>query len=424
MKASLSVEDRPSVGSQLIQQSMEDPPARWVELSLLSVAILLSMTTWFSAAAVLPQLKSEWHLASGLGSFLTISVQLGFVFGAIVSAGLNLSDIVGPRRIFFLGSVAAAIANLVIAFSGGPAVAIAFRFLTGFSLAMVYPPGLKAISTWFKRERGTALGVMVGALTLGSALPYFLNAIALVHWQLVIFGTSVLTVIGGLIAEFVATDGPLRFPRATFDPRQAPLAFANRGVRLASLGYFGHMWELYAMWAWFFLFFTQALGFNGGVASGRAAALGTFAVIGVGAVGCLVGGVMGDRWGRTITTIVCMSCSGCCCVLIGLAAYVSVPLTLLIGLVWGFWIVADSAQFSTMVTETADQRYVGTAVTLQLAIGFTLTVLTIYLIPVISSSLSWRWAFAFLAPGPLVGVIAMMRLRRAPESALIAGGRR
>lgn len=399
------------------------PGARWAELALLSVAVLLSMSTWFSAAAVLPQLKSAWHLSGGTESLLTISVQVGFVLGAAASASLNLADVLGPRRLFCLGSIAAGVANLLVAVSGGPDAAIALRCLTGISLALVYPSGLKAMSTWFGRGRGTALGIMVGALTVGSALPYLVSAAVSVDWQWVTLVTSALTVGGGLIAEVAVRDGPMRFPDASFDPRHAPLALANRGVRLASLGYFGHNWELYGMWAWFSVFFSWVLGLHR-EGSSRLAALATFAVIGVGGIGCLVGGLMSDRLGRTLTTIVCLSASALCSVVIGSAAYVSVLLTFLIALIWGFWIVADSAQFSTMVTETADQRYVGTALTLQLAIGFALTTLTIYLIPVLSGVVSWRWAFAFLAPGPLLSVLAMMRLRRAPEAALIAGGRR
>jgi MFS family permease len=191
----------------------------------------------------------------------------------------------------------------------------------------------------------------------------------------------------------------------------------NRGVRLASLGYFGHMWELYAMWAWFLVFFREATGHP------RGAAYATFAAIGIGGLGCWVGGVLGDRWGRTRTTAASMLVSGACSLGIGLLFNASTWLLVAVGLVWGFAIVADSAQFSTMVTELADQAYVGTALALQLAVGFTLTVATIWLIPVLQDHVGWRWAFAFLAPGPALGIVAMLRLRASPEAARIAGGR-
>jgi len=232
----------------------------------------------------------------------------------------------------------------------------------------------------------------------------------------VIYATSVLTVSGGLIGGLSVAEGPFPFPRARFDPRQARLVFANRGVRLASLGYFGHMWELYAMWAWFVVFFAAVLRRHGG-GGGSEAAYATFAVIGIGAVGCWAGGVLGDRWGRAKTTAAMMIVSGLCSLQIGLLFNAPVWVVLLVGLVWGFAVVADSAQFSTIVTELADQSYVGTALTLQLALGFTLTVATIWLIPVLQHAFGWHYAFAFLAPGPALGAFAMLRLNARPEPA-------
>jgi MFS family permease len=217
-------------------------------------------------------------------------------------------------------------------------------------------------------------------------------------------------------------EGPFPFARGEFDPQQIRRVFINRGVRLASLGYFGHMWELYTMWTWFSLFFSEALGLWGNT-RGSAAAYATFAVISVGGLGCWVGGILGDRWGRTRTAALMMTSSGICSVLIGLLFGTPVWLVLLIGLVWGFSIIADSAQFSTITTELADQAYVGTAVTLQLALGFALTIVTIYLIPVLENAFGWRWAFAFLAPGPILGVLAMLHLKNLPEARGIAGGR-
>ncbi|MDP8992577.1 MAG: MFS transporter [Actinomycetota bacterium] len=390
---------------------------------MLAIAMLLAMTTWFSASAVLPQLRREWDLSSNMGSLLTISVQLGFVAGALVSATLNLADVVTPRRLMLLGALGAASANGLLVVSDGPLSALPLRFATGAFLAGVYPPALKAMATWFRKGRGMALGVMVGALTVGSALPHLINGLGGVRWRVVIMVTSVLTAVGGLVAEVLARDGPFPFPRAVFDPSQAKRVFAHRGVRLASTGYFGHMWELYAMWAWFAVFFADVLARHGAADTRRGAAYATFAVIGVGALGCWIGGLLGDRWGRTRATALAMGISGACAITIGLVRDAPTPVVLALGLLWGFWVVADSAQFSTIVIEVADQSYVGTAVTMQLAVGFTLTVLTIWLIPVFHDHLTWRWAFAFLAPGPLLGVVAMLRLMRSPEAARIAGGR-
>lgn len=381
------------------------------------------MTTWFSATAALPQLRETWRLSGSEAAWLTIAVQVGFVTGALTSAALTLSDILAPRRMILLGALGAATANAFLLLAEGPRTALPLRLATGFFLAGVYPPAMKSMATWFRAGRGTALGILVGALTLGSAAPHLINGLGGVDWRTVVVATTALTVIGGLLVVTAGAEGPWPFPRATFDPRQARLAFAERGVRLASLGYFGHMWELYAMWAWFVAFYAAVLAGHGAAAPLRGAAFATFAVIAVGAVGCWVGGVLGDRWGRTRTTALSMAISGTCALVIGHLVEAHPAIVLALGLVWGFWVVSDSAQFSTIVTEVADQRYVGTALTLQLAIGFLLTGVTIWLLPALVDRLGWGWAFAALAPGPALGVVAMLRLKAAPDVARIAGGR-
>src|SRR5215217_5401104 len=263
------------------------PTGRWRALTLLAVALVLSMTTWFSASAVIPQLRGEWNLSDSAAAWLTIAVQLGFVCGALVSSLLNLPDVVSPRHVILGGSIGAAIVNGLLEVAGGASLGIPLRFATGFFLAGVYPPALKLMSTWFRKGRGIALGILVGALTVGSATPHLVNGLGGLDWSVVIYATSALTIAGGLVAGLAVKDGPFPFPRATFDPRQAERVFANRGVRLASFGYFGHMWELYAMWAWFLVFFSVV------AASGKKKAYATGAVIGVGALGCWAGGVLG-----------------------------------------------------------------------------------------------------------------------------------
>jgi MFS family permease len=372
-------------------------------LGLLAVALVLSMSTWFSASAVLPQLRLEWELGTTAAAWLTIAVQLGFVAGALASSVANLADVHAARYVIVAGSLGAALANLGLLAADGPESAIPLRFLTGFCLAGVYPPALKLMSTWFVRGRGTALGILVGALTLGSAAPHLVNGLGGLDWQAVVGITSALTAAGGLLVLAGVHEGPYPFPPAVFDPRQVGLAFRNRAVRLASLGYFGHMWELYAAWTWFLVFAGEEL-----YADRTDAALATFAVIAAGSLGCVVGGLAGDRIGRAETTAACMVASGLCALSIG---FVPHSVALAIALVWGFAVVADSAQFSTLVTEHADQSYVGTALTLQLAVGFTLTVVTIWLVPYVADGLGWGWAFALLAAGPALGVAAMLRLR-------------
>ncbi|UTW12532.1 MFS transporter [Marinobacterium rhizophilum] len=389
-----------------------DPAGCWWGLAVLAAATLLAMTTWFSATAVVPQLVQHWSLVDGQAAWLTIAVQLGFVAGALGSALLNLADRIAPRRLMLLGALLAALANGLLLLAPDFPSAILLRAITGACLAAVYPPAMKAMATWFRFKRGTALGIMVGAITLGSAAPHLVNGLGGLEWQRVIVITSLLTLTGGLVAELLGRDGPFPFPRAPFDPRKAWQVFSDRKVLLASLGYFGHMWELYAMWAWFSVFFASTLVLHGVEDAGRWAAFGTFAVIGAGAAGCLVGGLLGDHWGRARATALAMAFSGGCALVIGFMQQAPVLLVLLVGIVWGFWVVADSAQFSTLVTEVAEQSYVGTALTLQLAIGFILTVPTIWLIPLIQQAAGWGVAFSLLALGPLAGIVAMRALQR------------
>lgn len=388
---------------------------------MLALALVMGMSTWFSASAVIPQLDEIWSLTPTTRAWLTIAVQIGFVAGALVSALLNVSDLVRARLVILIGAVGAGVANLLIVFVDGPAAGIPLRFVTGFFMAGVYPPAFKLIATWFRAGRGTALGILAGSIILGNAMPHLVNGLGGVDWRNVIVATSGLSMLGGLVALGVR-EGPFPFPRATFDPRQIGIVFANRGVRLASIGYFGHMWELFAMYAWFLVFFTEHLA-DSDVPAFPTAAIATFVVIGMGSIGSFVGGVMSDRWGRSSTTIVMLAVSGLCSLGIGLAFRRSTWLVVVIGLVWGFSVVADSAQFSAIVTEVADQSYVGTALTMQLAIGFTVTVATIWLIPIVEAAVTWRWAFAVLALGPAVGIASMARLRSLPESAQIGGGR-
>jgi MFS family permease len=403
-------------------EAVEDVGGRRRALALLAVALTLGMTTWFSASAVIPALRSTWNLADASAAWLTIAVQLGFVAGAILSSLFNLADLVSLRKVILSGAAGAALANALLLVAEGPALAIPLRFATGFFLAGVYPPAFKLMATWTREARGTALGVLAGAISVGSATPHLVNALGGLDWRVVVVVTSGLTFAGGAIAFALVREGPFPFAQAIFDPGQIGKVLGNRGVRLASLGYFGHMWELFAMWAWFVAFFAAQLEASGS-RSTSAAPLATFAVIAIGGVGCWLGGILGDRWGRTRITSLMMLLSATCALLIGLLFQGPPWIILAVGLVWGFTVIADSAQFSTMVTELADQAYVGTALTLQLALGFTLTVATIWLIPELEKAFTWRWAFAFLVPGPLLGAIAMLRLRSLPEASQIAQGR-
>lgn len=388
-----------------------DDSGRWRALVLLAVAMVLAMSTWFSASAVVPQLRVRWDLGDAAAAWLTIAVQVGFVAGAVTSAVLTLADRVRPMVVLFCGALVAATANLGLLAVDGPAGAIALRAVTGAALAAVYPPAMKGMAAWFRRDRGLALGVMVGALTLGSALPHLVNGLGGLSVEVVVVTTSALTLAGGLLALVAVPPGPYAFPLAPFRPGQVLAVLRHRPTRLATLGYVGHMWELYALWAWVVVFLGASFD-AAGVGRPAWAPLGAFAVIGIGALGCVVGGRIADRATRTRATRISLAASGTAAAVAGLTFGAPPWVTLAVTLFWGFWVVADSAQFSTIVTEVADQRFVGTALTLQLALGFALTVVTIWLVPVLESAVTWRWAFLLLVPGPVLGYLAMGRLQR------------
>ncbi|GGX58861.1 MFS transporter [Streptomyces minutiscleroticus] len=381
-------------------------------LALLAVATLLSMSVWFSASFVVPQLREMWHLTGGESSLLTIAVQLGFVVGALALAATGLADAVPGRRLMSAGALGAAAVNLLLLWAPGFAAALALRALTGACLAAVYPSAVKEVSSWFREGRGTALGVMIGALTLGSAAPQLVKASGGLGWQAVIVATSVLTTAGALVVLLVRGAGPYPFPRSAFSLRAALRAVRSRPVVLANIGYAGHMWELYAMWAWIGTFLAGLDGFAGTPDGERHAALAAFACIGVGAAGCLVGGRISDRFGRAQAALVSLALSGGAAVVLAFVRQVPLPVVLLVSAFWGFWVIADSAQFSAMVTENADPRYVGSAVSLQLAIGYVTTAATLYLVPVLAEHASWTTALLVLALGPLVGVAALVRYLR------------
>ncbi|MDQ5845065.1 MAG: MFS transporter [Acidobacteriota bacterium] len=399
------------------------PSDRWRALALLSLAELLGMSLWFSAAAVVPALQTEWQLSDSSVSWLTVAVQLGFVFGTLLSAFLNLPDVLNVRYLFALSAFAGALTNAAFgSYAHDIHFGIVLRFLTGMFLAGVYPPGMKIMATWFRRGRGMALGVLVGALTLGKASPYLVNALGSANWRQNIFFVSLLALVGGLIVLLFVRDGPYAVAAAPFNWKQAIAVFQNRGVRLASFGYFGHMWELYAMWAWIPVMIRASMLAHGD--SGLPAEAASFLVIGCGAIGCVIGGLLADKVGRTVVTSWAMGISGSCCVLIGFLFGANPFLLLLVAAIWGASVIADSAQFSACVTELGNPRYVGTALTMQTCLGFLLTSVSIELVPRFVALVGWRYGFVILAPGPFLGVLAMLRLRSLPEAAKIAQGRR
>ncbi len=385
------------------------------------------MAPWFSASAVAPVLAAAWHLGPGGTAGLTISVQLGFVAGALVSSVLTLADIWSARRLVAGAAVAAGLATIGVALSPGPAVGFGLRFLTGAALAGVYPPGMKIAAGWFREARGWAIGILVGALTLGSAAPHLVRWVVPADaWRTVLMVAAAFALLGGALVLRVPHDGPFAAPSPPFSWSAAPLLLRERAVLLANLGYLGHMWELYAMWTWMAAFVTasEVSRQRSGGDVQAVAALVTFGVVGIGAVGCWLGGKYADRRGRTLVTSAAMAVSGCCCLLVGFLF--GKPLWALVPLlaIWGISVVADSAQFSTAISELAPRQYVGTALTLQTSLGFLLTAVTISLLPVAAATIGWRWSMSVLAIGPALGVWAMQALRRRPEAERLAGGLR
>ena len=380
-------------------------------LAVVSLAELLGMTLWFSATAVTPLLVDQFQIAPSHVAWLTMAVQAGFVVGTLVSAFGNLADIFNPRTLMFIGSIAGAVANAAVVVAPGTVTVIALRFCTGAALALVYPPGMKIAAGWFKERRGFALGLLIGALTLGKATPHLLTAVFGTNWREPMLLASGLAIIGGTLVLAIVRDGPYVAATTPFDPHAVRRILASRDARLATFGYLGHMWELYAMWTWVAVFATASLAASGVADAGAAGSVAAFLAIGSGAAGCAAAGYLADRLGKARVAMWAMLASATCAALT-LAVYGGPPILLFaLVMAWGVAVVADSAQFSALVSEYAPPDHIGTALTLQTCVGFLLTMVTIELLPRLASATSWQFASLLLVPGPLLGAWAMSRLR-------------
>jgi len=393
-------------------------PARWRMLALLAAAELLGMSLWFAASAVSPLLAARWSLSTGQAGWLTTVVQAGFVCGTAAAALLNLADVLPSRALFAASALLGAAANAALLWAPGYRTALACRFLTGLFLAGVYPPAMKMVSTWFRARRGLAIGTVVGALTVGKATPYLVHALPGAGVAPVVLAASAGAVVAGLLVAWGYRDGPYPFPPRPFSWRLAAEVVRERRFRLATGGYLGHMFELYSFWVWIPAFLAASVAARAGAAasspagSQAAVSIAAFGSIAVGGIGCVWGGLYADRAGRERLVTIALAASGACSLLIG--ALFGAPLAAVAALawVWGFFVVADSAQFSALVTESVPPHAVGTALTVQTSAGFLLTMASIQLVPPIAAALGWRWAFPVLALGPACGIAAIRRLAR------------
>ena len=396
---------------------------RWFVLVITGTALVLSLTTWYSATAIIPELTALMSLSMSQATWFTNSVQIGFVISAVIISLFSLLDVYKSSTIMAVSACVAGIANAILIFEPGVVLSLLSRLLTGMALAGIYPTVIKFIATWFKKGRGFAMGIMLSALTLGSALPHLIRAVGVqFDWKWVISMSSLACLLAATLFAFVLHDGPHQFSKTKADVYQFGRIIRDRPVMLANIGYFGHMWELYAMWGWFFAYAIAAK--STGLALENAALL-TFLVIAAGAPGCVFGGWLADQLGRCRATAMLMIVSGISALLIGLFFNGPSWLFIAIALIWGFTAVADSAQFSAAVTELSDQTMVGSTLAFQMGIGFAITIFVIWLLPIIAENTgSWRWCFVILAPGPFLGASSMLLLRREARSLLLADGRR
>ena len=413
----------------MITAAALEPTGRWSQLAALSAAVLLVLGTWFSGSAVSASLRQEWGIdAIGVAS-LTVAVQLGFAAGALALAALGVPDVLPARWLIAVGAVVATLANAGFALLATDLVsALPFRFLTGVGIAAVYPVAMKVLSGWFRAGRGLAVGTLTGAITIGSALPHLLRAggsAFQADWQAVVLVASIGSGIGALIAALAVTDGPFTVPAARFSPAVARAALREPSVRLANFGYLGHMWELFAMWSWLPIFLATSLAATGS-ADAAGASLIAFLVVATGAVGCVAAGALADRFGRTAITMLAMAGSASSAVLTGLLFGAPAAILVAVTVVWSITVIADSAQFSTAISELAPPGTAGSALTIQTASGFMLTAITIWGVSLVNPADAggWRLAFAVLAIGPALGIWAMWRLRHRPDAERMANGHR
>lgn len=399
-------------------------PIKPRSLALLCLSQVAVLSLWFSASAVAPGLKAEFNLSGDDIALLSSAVQAGFVIGCLISAGLGLADRTDPRLLYAICALVGAGANYAfIHAEPGSTLSVGLRLLTGAVIAGVYPVGMKIAMSWANKDAGMLVGMLVGSLMIGSAFPHLIAFWGDVDWRAVLVATSWISGIGGLSVILVAI-GPNFAKSPKFQLGLAFEAFTNKPIRLANFGYFGHMWEVYAMWAWIALYLAASFEASGIENPQSWASLMAFFTIAAGAPGSIFGGMIADRVGRTAMTSVVLAISGFCSVIIGPLFGGPILLVCLVAILWGASVSPDSAQFSTAVGELSKPENRGTMLTMQTAVGFSLALISVQVMPHWIALVGWHWAFTPLVAGPVFGIISMLRLRKLPQSRQLAGGRR
>lgn len=384
-------------------------------LTVLVLAEIACMSLWFTSSAILADVGQEIVLSEAVKACLATAVQIGFVIGALCVAITGLSDRMDPRHLFALSALIATLTSLALLWVPMNSVyAILMRLLTGVSFAGLYPVGMRLAMSWGERDRGFLVGLLVGALTLGSALPHLVAFTGGSDWRLTIWATSGAAFLGGM-AVLLTGLGPNITRAGSFKPQALMMVWHDARLRGAYLGYFGHMWELYVMWAWLGVALTE--GFAHHMPASHAAdwsKLAVFAAVAAGALSCIIGGRLADRFGKADLTIWSMVLSGLFALATAYALWVAAPIWLLVVLSigWGITIIPDSPQFSAIVADVAPADLTGSLLTLQTALGFLLTCLTVQAAPFLAASIGWPATFAILALGPLLGVFVMVGVRR------------
>ncbi len=379
---------------------------------ILVIAQVSALSLWFISSAVLPDMLREFSISAGRQAALNSAVPAGFVVGAVTSALLGLSDRFDPRRLFFIcACIASASGFGLLAFEPGSNFSILMRFITGAMLAGVYPVGMKIAVGWGKEDRGLLVGLLVGALTFGSASPHLVAWMGEAEWRATIKIVSSFTLLSALII-LLAKLGPYHAKSPAFEMSSITQAWTNKKVRYAYLGYFGHMWELYAMWAWIgvatYASYAATMAEADAVSFSKITA---FLAIGLGGVACFLGGYWADKIGKAQITIIAMTFSFLGAILTALTFGGAPWVTFIAVVIWGIAIIPDSPQFSALVADGSPPEIAGSLMTFQTAIGFALTIFTVQITPYVAAWTSWPTVIMIMAIGPVFGVYFMRKLK-------------